>query len=298
MITKEKIEIGKLSMLKPTVNFANKMTAEPGQVWGPRTIPDCQLIYVISGKAELMLGTNVYHLNPGECVFYGGESPHKLISSKKDPFTFTSIHFSWEEDSLIPIHPLPGIKNCTATELIHFVSPSYLIQVEEHGEVKFPNHFILPIVEGLFSQIVREYRFEEPGYTFVLRGLLTQLITIIIRNEINGKHSSGERRKIAPALEAIRKQPNINWSSAELADLCGYHPTYFASLFRETTGCSPKQYLIQERIRKAKQLLLEVKTIEEVSIKLGYTSLHYFCRNFKSETGLTPTEYKLQSLEI
>jgi AraC-like DNA-binding protein len=131
-----------------------------------------------------------------------------------------------------------------------------------------------------------------------MRGLLTQLITIIIRNEMNGKYSSGERRKIAPALEAIRKQPNINWSSCELAELCGYHPTYFASIFRETIGSSPKHYLIQERIRKAKQLLLEVKTIEEVSVKLGYTSLHYFCRNFKTVTGLTPTEYKIQSLEL
>ncbi|OAS87810.1 MULTISPECIES: AraC family transcriptional regulator [Metabacillus] len=296
MVTDEKIKIGMLSMLKPTVNFANKMTADPGQVWGPRTIPDCQLIYIVSGKATVTLGPNVFQLNPGECLFYGN-NPHKLVSSKDDPFTFKSIHFSWDEESPVPNHPLNGIKNCSTSELGDLVSP-YQILVDEHGEVEFPNHFILPNVETLFTQIIREYRFEEPGYTFVMRGLLTQLITIIIRNEMNGKYSSGERRKIAPALEAIRKQPNINWSSCELAELCGYHPTYFASIFRETIGSSPKHYLIQERIRKAKQLLLEVKTIEEVSVKLGYTSLHYFCRNFKTVTGLTPTEYKIQSLEL
>jgi AraC family transcriptional regulator, activator of mtrCDE len=297
MLFHEKIEIGMLSNLKPTVNFANKMTAEPGQVWGPRTIPDCQLIYIVSGKASLTLGSEIYNLNPGESVFYGENSPHKLISTKSEPFTFTSIHFNWDSKSPKPIHPLSGIKECSLSDLGNQV-PSYHILVEEHGEIKFPNHFILPHLEPLFLKIVREYRFEEPGYTFVLRGLLTQLLTVIIRNEMNGGYSSGERRKIAPALEAIRKQPNKNWSSSELADLCGYHPTYFASIFKETIGFSPKHYLIQERIRKAKQLLIEMKTIEEVSINLGYTSLHYFCRNFKTVTGLTPSEYKLQSIEL
>jgi len=297
MVTDEIIKIGKLSRLKPTVNFANKMSAEPGQVWGPRTIPDCQLIYIISGNGTLILGGNVFQLNPGECVFYGMNSPHRLVSSKIDPFTFTSIHFSWDEESPDPIHPLTGIKNCSTSELGNVV-PFYQILVDEHGEMNLPSHFILPNGETLFAQIVREYQLEEPGYSFVLRGLLTQLITTIIRKELNGEYSSGERRKIAPALEAIRKKPNINWSSGELADLCGYHPTYFASIFRETIGYSPKHYLIQERIRKAKQLLLEEKTIEEVSIKLGYTSLHYFSRNFKTVTGLTPTQYKIQSFEL
>jgi len=293
----EEYVVGRLTDLKPTVNFANKMTAEPGQIWGPRTIPDYQLIYIVSGKATLTLGSQRFELAPGECVFYGINSPHKIVASITNPFTFMSIHFKWNEDSTVPVHPLEGIKDVKKIEREQII-PTYHIQVENHGEIKIPNHFILPIVESLFTQIVREYRFEELGYTFTLRGLLIQLITIIVRHEINGSFSLGERRKIAPALEAIRKQPNINWSSSELADLCGYHPTYFASIFKETTGHSPKCYIISERIRKAKQLLIESQTIEEVANSLGYTSQHYFSRNFKAVTGLTPTEYKLRSVEL
>ena len=78
-ITKE-VDVGMLSLLKLTGNFANNMTAELGQIWGPRTISDCQLIYLISGKATLTLGLNLITINAGECVFFGSKSPHKLVS--------------------------------------------------------------------------------------------------------------------------------------------------------------------------------------------------------------------------
>ncbi|MBS4217549.1 AraC family transcriptional regulator [Bacillus sp. FJAT-49711] len=294
MKTYKEENVGLLSTLKPTVNFANKMAAKGGQIWGPRTISDCQLIFVISGKATLTLGESTFLLNAGECVFYGENSPHKLVSSASDPFTFMSIHFDWNGKSSEPIHPLHGIMDCKLTENVTL----YKIRIDEQREIIFPHHFIMPSIDSLFSNIVREYRYEEPGYTFILRGLLTQLITLIIRNDINGNLSLGERRKIAPALESIRKQPEKNWTIQELAEICGYHPTYYASIFKESTGYTPKQFLINERIRRAKQFLLEAKTVEEVSMKLGYTSIHYFCRNFKSITGLTPTEYKLQSLVL
>ncbi|MEK3890532.1 AraC family transcriptional regulator [Bacillus sp. FSL K6-3431] len=291
------IDVGMFSLLRPTINFANKMTAGSDQAWGPRTIADCQLVYIVSGVATLTLGKDVIILHAGECVFYGSNSPHRLVASKNEPFTFMSIHFDWNTDHPYGTHPFHGIKNCSNADL-NTAIPRYKLFVDDHGEVIFPHHFIMPNMESLFAQIVREYRFEEHGFPFILRGLFTQLLTFIIRHEINGSYLLGERRKIVPALEAIRKQPAINWSLSELADVCGYHPTYFSSIFKEITGFPPKQYLILERIRKAKQLLLEAKRVEDVALTLGYTSIHYFCRNFKSITGLTPTEYKLQSLEL
>lgn len=296
MQTRE-IDLGAFSLLKPTVNFANEMTVDPGTTWGPRTISDCQLIYLVSGMLTLTIGGKLMTINTGECVFFGSNSPHKLVVSGNKPATFRSIHFDWHTKDPHPTHPLFGIEKCSI-ESLAAPERTYKMSIDEYGNMIFPKHFLMYNIESLFSQIVREYRFEEPGFPFILRGLLIQLLTVIIRHELSGNLSTGERRKIAPALKAIQMQPYIDWTVFELAEVCGYHPTYFAKIFKEIIGQSPKQYLISERIRKAKQLLLETQTVEEVSIKLGYTSIHYFSRNFKSITGLTPTEYKLQSLEL
>src|SRR5690348_17533993 len=91
------VHCGPLSQLRPTVNIANLTTAEPGQEWGPRVIPDCQFIYIISGEAVLKLGSNEYRAAAGDCVFFGSDSPHIFTSTKENPITFSSIHFSWDD---------------------------------------------------------------------------------------------------------------------------------------------------------------------------------------------------------
>lgn len=288
---REQVHVGSLAQLRPVVNFANRMSTAPGQAWGPRTIPDCQLIYVISGQAELALGPERMQLGAGDCVFYGAASPHRLVSSDTDPFTFASIHFSWDNDSPDPVHPGQGIAQVPVDALSEQAA-AYVVHVPGHGDVAFPHRFALPNLEGLFLHIVREYRDEAPGFGSVLRGLLTQLIVLVVRHRIDGWRGGASRSKIEPALEAICIQPHKNWKMEELARLCGYHPTYFASLFRETTGHSPKHFLVLERIRKAKQLLPDARSIEEVAYRLGYASVHYFCRNFKEVTGTTPSEYR------
>lgn len=291
------IHIGSLSRIKPTVNFANHSLSAPGTVWGPRMIPDCQLLYLISGHACIALGPQEFELGPGDCVFYGTNTPHIIISSDSDPMNFLSMHFSWEKESPEPDSPVEKIEVCSRKELS--IPPlSYSVDVEDYGNVVIPHHMVVPNIEGLFMQIVREYRFEERGYSAVLRGLLTQLLVVIVRHQINEYRTTEAWRKISSALEAIRKQPNRSWKTAELAQLCGYHPTYLAEIFKEMTGHSPKHYLILERIRKAKQFLLETESVEKVADHLGYTSVHYFCRNFKEVTGLTPTEFKRRNIEL
>ncbi|GGH75894.1 AraC-like DNA-binding protein/quercetin dioxygenase-like cupin family protein [Pullulanibacillus pueri] len=296
-MTQTTVRIGPLFNLHPTVNFANQMVTFPGQEWGPRTIPDCQLLYVISGKAELYLGSQQFHLSSGDTIFYGPNSPHHLISSRLDPMTFASVHYSWDQSSIDPIHPDYGIRYHGAWTLDQ-PPENYSIEVNGYGELIFPHYITSSAVEDLFLQIVREYRSEGPGYPLVLRGLLIQLLTAILRQQIKGQHSPIALKKIAPALEAIRNEENFNWKMEDLAAICGYHPTYFAQLFKEATGQSPKHYLMQERIRKAKFLLLEESGVNEVAINLGYSSPHYFCRNFKEITGLTPTEFKRRSAEL
>jgi AraC-like DNA-binding protein len=82
----------------------------------------------------------------------------------------------------------------------------------------------------------------------------------------------------------------------QLAQIGGYHPSYFGVLFKEAVGYPPKHFLILERIRFAKTLLQELDAIETVADRLGYSSVHYFSRHFKEVTGISPSEYKKRSV--
>jgi AraC-like DNA-binding protein len=289
------IQIGDLSKIRPVVNFANFTTVPVGTCWGPRRIPDCQFIHVVSGEAEVILNGASRRIISGDTVFYGIDTPHQIVVTPDHPFTFYSIHFCWDRELANPIPPYDELKECSPQDLELF-APTYSVTMDRYGTITMPHYFNIPKIENLMAPIVREYMMAEPGYAFMMRGQLYLLLMEVLRGLMsNRKMGTEQSKKIAPVLEAMRKEPGRSWTTPQLARIGGYHPTYFAALFKEAVGHAPKRFLILERICLAKTLLLELVSIEAVSDKLGYSSVHYFSRHFKEVTGFTPSEYKRRS---
>ncbi|SEN84363.1 AraC family transcriptional regulator [Paenibacillus sp. OV219] len=286
------IVLGTMDDLQPTVNFASHAEVPAAEQWGPRIIPDYQLFCLLSGEAEVRIGQEHYTLHAGDSALYGPHCPHKI--TVKSDAVFIGIHFAYIQESLAPVHPAYSIEACSEEELQTSVRRSYKLELYNDELLELPPFFTLPGLEPILMRIVNEYLNEQPGFRVVLRALMTELLAAIVRNQLTKRPRSLEQSKIDPALTAINKQPEKNWTVNELAALCGYHVIYFSSLFRKCTGESPKQYLISERIRKAKYYLLSGEKMEVIAERLGYASVHYFSRNFKEETGLTPTEFKQQ----
>ena len=81
----------------------------------------------------------------------------------------------------------------------------------------------------------------------------------------------------------------------------GYSPNHFRKLFREQCGCTPVQFYNQLKIQKAKQELLQHKTImtiSEIARSCGFQDPYYFSRMFKKLTGLSPMQYYKQSKKL
>ncbi|REE56470.1 AraC-like DNA-binding protein [Paenibacillus taihuensis] len=286
------IVLGTIDDLQPTVNFASHAEVPAAEYWGPRIIPDYQLFCLLSGEADMQIGEDHQTLTAGDSALYGPHCPHRIIT--RTDAVFIGIHFAYCQESLEPVHPAFSIETCSEEALHKSIRPSYKLEIDNKELLELPPFFNMPGLEPILMRIVKEYLNEQPGYRIVLRALMTELIATIVRNQLTKRPRSLEQSKIDPALQAINREPEKNWTVNELAALCGYHVIYFSSLFRKCTGESPKQYLISERIRKAKYYLLSGEKMEVIAERLGYASIHYFSRNFKEETGLTPTEFKQQ----
>ena len=63
-------------------------------------------------------------------------------------------------------------------------------------------------------------------------------------------------------------------------------------------GKTPQQYLLEERIRRAKLLLVQTeKTISEIAYECGFASQSHFSLRFKQAAYCTPGEYRQRSIE-
>ncbi len=75
----------------------------------------------------------------------------------------------------------------------------------------------------------------------------------------------------------------------EVAANLGYSPAYLTNLVRQKTGRTVKQWIIERRMEKARQLLLNTeKAIAQIARDTGYTDTSYFIRQFKQLHGTSP----------
>jgi len=67
---------------------------------------------------------------------------------------------------------------------------------------------------------------------------------------------------------------------------------HFSRMFKQSTGLSPHQYLIRERIEAAKRLLVKPETsLEKIATELGFSDQSHLITVFRRFTGLTPKQY-------
>lgn len=98
---------------------------------------------------------------------------------------------------------------------------------------------------------------------------------------------------LKPAISYIEANiADTNLCNTTLAQQMKISEVYLRKLFSTYYNTTPKQYILDIRIRKAKQFLLDTPmTVTAISEACGFSSLYHFCRAFKNRTGTSPMEY-------
>ena len=107
------------------------------------------------------------------------------------------------------------------------------------------------------------------------------------------KHiDDGAMRLITPAVTCLQEHiydPELRVGA--LHSLCGVSDTYFRKLFIGQFGVSPKQYVLQLRLRRAKDILNhgEYSSVSQVAKQVGFDDPLYFSKQFRKAYGCAPT---------
>ena len=105
---------------------------------------------------------------------------------------------------------------------------------------------------------------------------------------------SAQLRPAIRYIEAHYMESDIQ--NKVLAEECRISEVHLRKLFAKHLNTSPKQYILDVRMEKAKQLLAENRMkVHAIAELCGFTSLSHFCRYFKRKTGVTPMEYVKQN---
>jgi AraC family transcriptional regulator len=115
-----------------------------------------------------------------------------------------------------------------------------------------------------------------------------------VKENLNGGLSGYKLRRVQEFIDANLEEDLSLAELAEVADLSQFH---FARAFRKSTGKTPQNYLMEQRIERAKQLLAkEDLPIVEVSLQTGFKNQSHFTTLFRKFTKLTPKMWREMKL--
>ncbi|MEQ4481627.1 response regulator [Cohnella silvisoli] len=105
-----------------------------------------------------------------------------------------------------------------------------------------------------------------------------------------------------PIVDSILKAANLitqditqQISLIEMARTVNMSRSYFSQCFKDIIGKPYNEYVRDQRIAAAEHLLTQTNMpINRIAVKTGYPNEKYFSRLFREQTGLTPTEYRLE----
>ena len=93
--------------------------------------------------------------------------------------------------------------------------------------------------------------------------------------------------------ERVNKELGIQ----DVAELFNYSEAYFCKIFRQCFDKSFTTYLMEYRINKAKELMMDLRyNIKDIGTEVGYRDSNYFSKIFKKAEGMTPTEFRQRVL--
>ncbi|WJS04487.1 transcriptional regulator FtrA [Roseibium aggregatum] len=104
-----------------------------------------------------------------------------------------------------------------------------------------------------------------------------------------------EGNEIAPVLERVRQALQTAWTIETMAALCRLSPRTFQRRFTEATGLTPGEWLVQERLEAAKEILSRGDDdMETIAARVGFGSAHALRHHFRKKLGLRPTDYRIR----
>lgn len=112
-----------------------------------------------------------------------------------------------------------------------------------------------------------------------------------IKREKSVGISALPQRKLGKVFEFIENHLEQNISVKEIANVLALNPDYFARCFKQSTGKTPHQFLLEKRIKRAQHLLeTTALPIAEIALACGFSNQSHLTAHFRLATGRTPNQ--------
>lgn len=217
----------------------------------------------------------------------------------------------------IAIIPAGISQRCNWNSLAQFtivaIEPALLKQVGQDlvnpDRIELIPHFMTEqdaLIQGIVSALRAELEFDQIGGYLLVDSLKITLAIHLLRKycttqpKLSSYADGLSPAKLQQVTEYINEHLNRDLKLIDLAAIAQISPYHFLRLFKHSMDVTPHQFILQQRIEKAKYLLQYGElSIAEIAIRVGFSDQSHLTRYFKRFVGLTPKQLqKSQSAKV
>lgn len=242
-----------------------------------------ECVYVDRGEIIATAGENDIRLARGEILFHEPNEWHTLRANGVVAPNLVVLSFSSSSPAMIAFRSLRAKVGQHARELISAI-------IRESETV-----FSTPLGNPHTMKLEKKSSYPL-GAEQLIRAYIEELLIQLLRNEPT-KSASPLRHRIEGDLflqltDYMKKNVSFPITLTDLARYAGVSQSTVKASFRARAGMGATAYFIRLRIDKAKTYIREGNyNLTQIADLLGYDSIHYFSRQFRSIVGMAPSEY-------
>lgn len=153
-------------------------------------------------------------------------------------------------------------------------------------------------LSALFQDAEKIWKRKNTAYRSECLSILYKILSLLAKHEETVMHPTNYA-KIRPAIDYMHEHyTQKDFRVEDLSRLVELDAKYFRMLFHKKYGISPKEFVLQLKLSRAKELLTEGKnSLTEIAARLGFSDVYHLSKAFKKKTGMTPTQYKKSQIE-
>jgi AraC-like DNA-binding protein len=239
----------------------------------------CELLYVDKGSLSIFAENYSGILGENQVLIHRSNELHSLAADHAVAPSVIIIGFECSSESLLPFAQQPITLTSDQTRA--------LSRIMQEGMNIYEPPYNVPNTSYMPKRA--EYPF---GADQLIKIGLEAFLISLVRSFQSGGSKAGAVGNIQSVHQYITENFRTKITLANLCFLFGMNKTTLCRDFKATYDTTILDYINTLRIREAKSCLRQGKlSITEISDILGFSSVHYFCRLFKQQTGRSPTEY-------
>lgn len=237
--------------------------------------PYCVIHFVAKGSGEVVHRGKKHTVTQGQCFVLNPFEGHVYQADPKEPFYLNWVEFSGGDSARL----IGAFLNSSPPIVNEFQSSRI-------------NKYMLKIFKYLKNDdCSREIHISKVIYSILVH-LLSQC-----KSEMYTKLPESRIRDIQKVIKYIDDNIKESLTMQSLSRIINYNPQYFSKLFKRYTGVTPARYILDKRLNKAKDELHSSDVqIDLLADKLGFCDASHFIRKFKKAEGMTPAEFRKESI--